>query len=294
MEETMRRTASRRNSVSHQRKKVKPVYNYKILRKILRQLMVSGLILLCILSIKNLDTPFAKMFAERTNSFLNSNLDYSWVYKNMNNLEVQAVSLVKSIFPSLFKNGTVPQSPGKQDEKTGNPSEASAEGSNGGGSDEKASGGETLKPVVSSINSSIMDAEAIKSEFQAAIPVNGPVSSEFGLRINPITKKEEFHPGIDIKANQGTPIRAAISGEVIEARRGTSFGNFVRIKSGTDVTTVYAHCHRLNVKSGQKVSRGQTIAEVGNTGMSLGAHLHFEVWRDGRPVDPSHLLPQYQ
>ena len=130
----------------------------------------------------------------------------------------------------------------------------------------------------------------LKAKYKFSRPLKGELSSAFGIRINPMTDKEEFHPGVDFEANSGTIIRAVVSGVVIDARRGLTFGNFIRISTGTDVITTYAHCSKLLVKKGQKIKAGQKIALSGNTGMSTGAHLHVEITRDGRYVNPTELF----
>jgi murein DD-endopeptidase MepM/ murein hydrolase activator NlpD len=101
------------------------------------------------------------------------------------------------------------------------------------------------------------------------------------------------HTGLDIGAKEGDPILAAETGRVIEAgwSTGHGYGNYVMIDHGLGYRTLYGHMSVIRVKAGQQVSRGQQIGDVGNTGVSLGAHLHFEVQSEGVPVDPLGLLP---
>jgi len=121
-------------------------------------------------------------------------------------------------------------------------------------------------------------------------PVNGELTSEFGARVDPITKKDGVHTGADFAVAVGTQVKSAISGTVVEVQYGNkSFGNFVRVKN-SDIVTTYAHCSTLKVKEGDKVKQGDIIALSGNTGKSSGPHLHFEVSKDGRLVDPMKLV----
>ena len=121
-------------------------------------------------------------------------------------------------------------------------------------------------------------------------PVNGELTSNFGARVDPITKKDGVHTGADFAVAVGTQIKSAISGTVVEVQHGNkSFGNFVRVKNG-DIVTTYAHCSTLKVKKGDKVKQGDIIALSGNTGKSSGPHLHFEVSKDGRLLDPMKLI----
>jgi len=116
-------------------------------------------------------------------------------------------------------------------------------------------------------------------------PVNGIISSKYGMRVDPFTKHMRFHEGIDIAAPIGTPVKAAISGEVIFSGWIRGYGNIVIIKNG-DIITKYAHNSVLLVNKGEYVKKGEIIAKVGSTGRSTGPHLHFEVLVNNRHVDP--------
>lgn len=117
------------------------------------------------------------------------------------------------------------------------------------------------------------------------------VSSEFGPRIHPITRRQSTHTGIDFAAPNGTNILAAESGKVITAESLSGYGNTVVIDHG-GLWTLYAHIrpNGIKVKVGQEVKRGEVIAEVGTTGTSTGYHLHFEVRKDGKAVNPRDYL----
>jgi len=122
-------------------------------------------------------------------------------------------------------------------------------------------------------------------------PVNVPYnSSTFGWRIDPFTGQHAFHEGIDFPAPVGTHIVAAAGGVVITAQYHPEFGNMVEIDHGNDLVTRYAHCSRILVKVGDIVRRGQYVADIGTTGRSTGAHLHFEVLLKGRPQNPNKFL----
>jgi len=124
--------------------------------------------------------------------------------------------------------------------------------------------------------------------FSWPVPSSRYVSSDFGYRNHPISKTRKFHKGIDIAAPQGTPIVAAESGVVLVAGWSSGYGNTVIIDHGGGVWTLYGHIRQggIHVSVGQRVERGQTIAEVGSTGNSTGPHLHFEVIVNGNVQSP--------
>ncbi len=128
-------------------------------------------------------------------------------------------------------------------------------------------------------------AEATESG-KFTVPVYGVVTSPFGERIHPIRKTKEIHEGVDIDAKEGADIKAALGGEVMEQGSDKVYGNYLKLKHGGNTITVYAHCSQVLVKKGQQVKAGEVVAKVGNTGLSVGSHLHFEIWKGGKPVNP--------
>ena len=123
-----------------------------------------------------------------------------------------------------------------------------------------------------------------------AFPVSAPTSSPFGWRTHPILGYRRFHGGLDFAASHGSTIRAADSGNVIFSGWYGGYGKAVILDHGRGMTTLYAHASKLYVVEGQRVKKGQAIAAVGSTGLSTGPHLHFEVRRNGTPVNPANYL----
>ena len=123
-----------------------------------------------------------------------------------------------------------------------------------------------------------------KRTFKA--PVGGPVSSGFGTRVHPILGEVRMHTGLDYAAGTGVPIKAAGTGVVIWAGPRGGYGNAVIVDHRNGLATLYAHQSRVSATVGQKVSTGQVVGFVGQTGLSTGPHLHFEVRELGAPVDP--------
>ena len=136
---------------------------------------------------------------------------------------------------------------------------------------------------------------ANKSELIAAIPTIQPiknkdltrVASGFGYRIDPFTKKRRFHYGMDFTAKRGTPVYATGNGIVKRAdNRSSGYGRHIRIDHGFGYVSLYAHLTKYNVRRGQKVKRGDIIGYVGNTGRSAGPHLHYEILKDKKKINP--------
>jgi murein DD-endopeptidase MepM/ murein hydrolase activator NlpD len=118
-------------------------------------------------------------------------------------------------------------------------------------------------------------------------PVDGArLSSGFGMRTHPILGFSRLHRGVDFAAPTGTPVLASAAGRVLRAGWGGGYGNTIDIDHGRGIVTRYAHLARMDVRPGQQVTQGQRIGAVGSTGLSTGPHLHYEVIRDGVPVDP--------
>jgi len=114
----------------------------------------------------------------------------------------------------------------------------------------------------------------------------GKITSKFGNRNHPILKSVKFHRGVDIAVSIGTPVYSGIKGRVTFAGRKGNYGNLVEIEGNNRIKVRYAHLNSIDVVTGQKVSDGEKVAETGNTGMSTGPHLHYEIIIDENPVNP--------
>jgi len=120
-----------------------------------------------------------------------------------------------------------------------------------------------------------------------ARPTGGRVTSTFGMRRHPILGYLRMHSGIDFGGGYGAPIFAVTDGTVTYAGRNGGYGNYVRINHSGGLGSGYGHMSRITVASGQRVSRGQLIGYIGSTGLSTGPHLHYELYRNGRAVNPA-------
>ena len=133
-----------------------------------------------------------------------------------------------------------------------------------------------------------IDANDIKANYNLILPLKGTVTSRFGSR-TPTDIVSANHAGIDIGVNEGTVFTASMEGTVTSVSSEGSYGNHIYIQKD-DVTTLYAHCKTIYLKQGDTVVQGQKIGEVGSTGKATGPHLHFEIRKANRVVNPEYIL----
>jgi len=126
--------------------------------------------------------------------------------------------------------------------------------------------------------------------FDYCTPVQGTLSSEFGYREHPTEGEERFHYGLDLAAESGTAVSCFADGTVTAVGESSSYGKYCIVAHESRCSTLYAHCSRITVSSGATVSRGEKIAEVGETGMATGPHLHFELQQDGIYLNPIYYV----
>ena len=123
-------------------------------------------------------------------------------------------------------------------------------------------------------------------------PVMGPrISSDYGMRKHPVRRVRKHHHGVDLAAPVDAPIRAVANGRVMYSDPLGGYGKLVVIQHADGITSHYGHCNALKVAPGQKVRAGEIIGTVGSTGISTGPHLHFEIRKNGEPIDPENFLP---
>ena len=132
-----------------------------------------------------------------------------------------------------------------------------------------------------------------KNKFYEVIyiwPLKGNISSYFGPRIDPITGGYGYHTGIDIKGRFGYPVRATSDGVISNIGFNQVYGNYIEIKHKDGIVSIYAHLSATLVKEGEEINQGKIIGRVGNSGRSTGPHLHFEIRKNGKFIDPLKIL----
>ncbi len=140
------------------------------------------------------------------------------------------------------------------------------------------------------LDQNLLDQASFLRSTPTLLPAKGWITSYYGPRMSHYSNRVKMHEGLDVGAPIGTPIISPADGIVKIAGNNPGFGYYVEIDHGYGVETLYAHSSKLFVKKGQRVQRGDLIAKVGNTGMSTGPHLHYEIRVNGTPVDPLYYI----
>jgi murein DD-endopeptidase MepM/ murein hydrolase activator NlpD len=143
---------------------------------------------------------------------------------------------------------------------------------------------------LTTVRSDVDKRNALAAATPSIWPAHGWLSSNVGARKDPITGGADYHEGLDISADHGSPVFATADGTIKQAAREGSYGNLVTIDHGYGLETRYGHLSRYHVKQGAKVKRGDVVGYVGSTGRSTGSHLHYEVRVNGRLLNPLQLL----
>ncbi len=147
-----------------------------------------------------------------------------------------------------------------------------------------------LENGLASVKNSVESQQQLARATPSIWPLAGWLSSGYGNRKDPFDGSADFHPGLDIAANRGTPVRATADGTVSTAGYNGNYGNSVLIEHGFSISTRFGHMSRLAVREGQQIRRGDVVGYVGSTGRATGAHLHYEILVNGSPINPLRLL----
>lgn len=148
---------------------------------------------------------------------------------------------------------------------------------------------ETLESVAE-IKKYISEQKNVLLATPSGWPIRGQISSHFGMRHHPVTGVRKFHTGLDIRASMGTDVKATADGIVCFSGWTSGSGHIVVVEHGHGFSTAYAHNKENFVKVGQTVKKGEKIAASGSSGISTGPHLHYEVWKNGKQIDPNQFL----
>lgn len=257
--------------------------NSSIIKKFIFQLIAALLILLAIVSLKNFNSPIANFLTEKIKTAIEQNIEVKTIYEGFDKTFNKTLTDLGIKNEAEEDSTAVPASTGVY-----SPVESGAENENS--LDAEYTQQQTNDTETSSDSNIEAESKAVAEKYSLISPVAGTLGSPFGERMHPIKKTVEQHKGVDIEANKGASIKAVMDGEISEAATEATYGKYIKIKHQDGLTTVYAHCSALISKKGQKVKQGAVIAKVGDTGAAVGAHLHFEIWKDGKALNPEYFI----
>jgi len=275
MDDVFVRSRYPRHNTPNRRKKKYSKEDNTLVEKITWQLVAAIVILVIIVVIKSINTPVTNYLTEKVKAVVIENIDLKSLYQGIDSLfGKENKEKINNTDDSVFDEAVLPASTDLY-----KPEGTEVETADGDGYSTAEDSNQILDGSESIIG------EIIK-KYNFITPTEGILSSPFGERTDPKTKELKFHKGIDIDTDNSSGIKAALDGVVIEAGSERTYGNYIKIKHDDGLTTVYAHCSQLIAKKEQKVKQGDVIAKVGDTGASVGSHLHFEIWINGKAADP--------
>ena len=265
---------------------------YGMLKKVILQVLICMLIYFIFYLIKNSNYIFSEEVVNKTREFLSYDINFQGIY-------IQTEKYYNEVLKPIINN----KSDSKEEQEQNVNEQVNEEGGIGGGEEgvellnneiqqtsadeikeEDKKEDENQKPL----SQMEIDANDIKANYNLILPLKGTVTSRFGSR-TPTDIVSANHAGIDIGVNEGTVFTASMEGTVTSVSSEGSYGNHIYIQKD-DVTTLYAHCKTIYLKQGDTVVQGQKIGEVGSTGNATGPHLHFEIRKANRVVNPEYIL----
>jgi murein DD-endopeptidase MepM/ murein hydrolase activator NlpD len=242
--------------------------------KIRNQIIISLIITLTVFVLNMLNFSFTRVAIDKIKYTISSNIDFVNIYKGFttsaiivqpNPLSNLITQLVSQITGAKISN--LPDNAGKF----------------------TISDGQLSDGITQIKNGDVNYNNQLNGRLDA-LPVSGTITEGYGERINPITDITEMHAAIDISAEEGSPIKSFNSGTVENVGWSDISGNYFSVKGDDGIETTYAHCLDIYVVDGDKVTKDDIVATVGNTGQSTGSHLHFEIIKDGEKVDPIEFI----
>lgn len=271
--------------------------DFRLLKKMFLQIAICILIYIIFYMIQSTNYIFSEDVIKRTNEILSYDINiqklYSQAKDKVNSFLNTDIKFENEITDKIVNDGQI-EPPNvqedisaKSDENISGEQTQEAEKSN-----EENIGGENIEIIEEktvNLTQMELDAKNIIETKSLILPLKGTITSRYGPR-NPTTATvPKYHTGIDIAVNEGTVFIASMEGTVETVSSVGDYGNHVKIVNG-DVMTLYAHCKIIYVKEGDKIAQGQQIGEVGATGNVTGPHLHFEIRKENKYVDPDLIL----
>ena len=260
---------------------VEDVNTNKITKKMLRQFIICVIIYISFYTIKNIPTLVPQEVIYKISDVLEYDINIQEVYENFNSYinsksqEQNNEGLIEETLAVSDNEEIIEESVNNINQESIKPAQAVEE--------------TQVIEESSSLSQMEIDAQYIKANCSIIKPLEGEITSRFGMRNPTVPTVPKYHTGIDIARVVGTVIISAIEGDVEVVSSQGDYGNHIKITNG-EVSTLYAHCSKIYVKQGDHIVQGQEIAEVGETGNVTGPHLHFEIRRNNQYVDPDLIL----
>ena len=265
--------------------------NIKLLKKMINQIIVCLIIYSGFYMIINNNYIFSEDFSNKLREIMSYDIDIQKIYTYIMTNSEKILNIInpnKETENNQTNNTENNQNLVNNEENIGGAAEQAKESSDNVEENLETSETEQNEQVVE-LTQMEQDALYIKNSINFIKPVEGVISSKFGLRNPTVETVPKNHTGTDIAANLGAQIVSATDGTVILASSEGDYGNHLKIQVN-DIVILYAHCKELLVKEGDVIQQGQAIATVGSTGNSTGPHLHFEIRYQDRYVDPQLIL----
>ena len=249
----------------------------KLLKKMVIQLIVCTLIYVVVYTIQNNEYIFSQDFINKVNEIISYDINFKNIYEQMK---------------EKMKNSSENKDNGENSDSN-QENNLNEENQNGIGGAQENIEENKEENEQSNQNENLSEEEQeilkIKNTANFIKPIDGTISSSYGLRENATGRVPKNHTGVDIAAVTGTKIKATTDGEVVMVSEEGDYGKHIKMQIG-EVSVIYAHCNNIYVKEGDKITQGQEIAEVGSTGNSTGPHLHFEIRISEKTVDPQKIV----
>ena len=259
------------------------------------QLMISGTLFVALVAVKILLPDRYGPVREAASGILEQNMDVMAVFSAVGRAFVEErdfLDSVDSVYQAVFRPDSAVEASGKTGENVG----AINQTQTGGGLCEPVSEVAEAADILDILYSGENIPENVELQ-QVVLGVDycaplkeGKLSSSFGYRRDPVESDERFHYGLDITAAEGTGIAAFADGRVAVVGESSSYGKYMIIDHAEGIRTLYAHCCAIHVAEGQAVTKGAIVAQVGDTGQATGAHLHFELHREGVYLNPIYYV----
>ena len=271
--------------------------DFGLLKKMFLQIAICVLIYIIFYMIQNTNYIFSENVIKKTNEILSYDINiqklYSQAKEKFNSFINTDIKLENEIIDEIVNNEQVePQNVQEDINAESNENISEEQRQEIVETNEENIGGENAnmnEETTENLSQMELDAKSIVESKSLIIPLKGTITSRYGPR-NPTTPTvPKYHTGIDIAVNEGTVFIASMAGTVETVSSVGDYGNHVKIVNG-DVMTLYAHCKTIYVKQGDEIVQGQQIGEVGSTGNVTGPHLHFEIRKENRYVDPDLIL----